>query len=187
MKKFPDFVPPTKVSYLDRGPTLHLRRCILQSVDYPTLEWTFDKTTREGFERFKVEEAPDYQVALDEPAEAPVEEKWNVEKPTNDAEGSPVRVGDFILEVNGQPVADYLKTELQPYGNLGQGNSSYVVAGATFPLRTSYNTPLPTDTRPHTRLRNDTRSPLLPRPPHRLRPARGRSRRPPLARRARPL
>ena len=43
MKKFPDFVPPTKVSYLDRGPTLHLRRCILQAVDDPTLEWTFDK------------------------------------------------------------------------------------------------------------------------------------------------
>jgi DNA-binding NtrC family response regulator len=42
MKKFPDFVPPTKVSYLDRGPTLHLRRCILQAVDDPTLEWTFD-------------------------------------------------------------------------------------------------------------------------------------------------
>jgi DNA-binding NtrC family response regulator len=43
MKKFPDFVPPTKVSYLDRGPTLHLRRCILQSVDDPSQEWTFDK------------------------------------------------------------------------------------------------------------------------------------------------
>ncbi|HSR98460.1 MAG TPA: sigma 54-interacting transcriptional regulator [Kofleriaceae bacterium] len=43
MKKFPDFVPPTKVSYLDRGPTLHLRRCILQSVDDPSLEWIFDK------------------------------------------------------------------------------------------------------------------------------------------------
>src|SRR5215212_3629644 len=43
MKKFPDFVPPTKVSYMDRGPTLHLRRCILQSVDDPTQEWTFDK------------------------------------------------------------------------------------------------------------------------------------------------
>ena len=44
MKKFPDFVAPTKVAYLpDRGPTLHLRRCILQSVDDPTLEWTFDK------------------------------------------------------------------------------------------------------------------------------------------------
>ncbi len=44
MKKFPDFVPPTKVAYLDRGgPTLHLRRCILQSVENPTQEWSFDK------------------------------------------------------------------------------------------------------------------------------------------------
>ena len=41
MKKFPDFVPPTKVSYLDRGPTLHLRRCILQAEDGQ--EWVFDK------------------------------------------------------------------------------------------------------------------------------------------------
>ncbi len=43
MKKFPDFVPPTKVAYLDRGATLHLRRCSLQSVDDPTQEWSFDK------------------------------------------------------------------------------------------------------------------------------------------------
>jgi DNA-binding NtrC family response regulator len=43
MKKFPDFVPPTKVSYLDRGPTLHVRRCILQAVEDPSQEWTFDK------------------------------------------------------------------------------------------------------------------------------------------------
>jgi len=44
MKKFPDFVPPTKVAYLDRGtPTLHLRRCMLQSVDDPSMEWTFEK------------------------------------------------------------------------------------------------------------------------------------------------
>src|SRR5688500_15905205 len=43
MKKFPDFVQPTKVSYLDRGPTLHLRRCILQKVDEPRQEWSFDK------------------------------------------------------------------------------------------------------------------------------------------------
>ena len=43
MKKFPDFVPPTKVSYLDRGPTLHLRRCMLSSIDDPSHEWTFDK------------------------------------------------------------------------------------------------------------------------------------------------
>jgi DNA-binding NtrC family response regulator len=43
MKKFPDFVPPTKVSYFDRGPTLHVRRCTLQSVEDPGQEWTFDK------------------------------------------------------------------------------------------------------------------------------------------------
>jgi DNA-binding NtrC family response regulator len=43
MKKFPDFVPPTKVSYLDKGATLHLRRCILQIADDPSQEWTFDK------------------------------------------------------------------------------------------------------------------------------------------------
>jgi DNA-binding NtrC family response regulator len=43
LKKFPDFVPPTKVSYLDRGPTLHLRRCILQAADDPAQEWVFDK------------------------------------------------------------------------------------------------------------------------------------------------
>jgi DNA-binding NtrC family response regulator len=43
MKKFPDFVPPTKVSYLDRGPTLHLRRCFLQMADDPAQEWAFDK------------------------------------------------------------------------------------------------------------------------------------------------
>jgi DNA-binding NtrC family response regulator len=42
MKKFPDFVPPTKVAYLDRGATLHLRRCILQAAD-DSAEWTFDK------------------------------------------------------------------------------------------------------------------------------------------------
>ncbi|HWU90183.1 MAG TPA: sigma 54-interacting transcriptional regulator [Kofleriaceae bacterium] len=43
MKKFPDFVPPTKVAYLDRGPTLHLRRCMLQSLDDSAQEWSFDK------------------------------------------------------------------------------------------------------------------------------------------------
>src|SRR5262245_19645381 len=43
MKKFPDFVPPTKVAYLDRGATLHLRRCSLASLDEPGQDWTFDK------------------------------------------------------------------------------------------------------------------------------------------------
>jgi DNA-binding NtrC family response regulator len=41
LKKFPDFVPPTKVSYLDRGATLHLRRCTLQAENGQ--EWGFDK------------------------------------------------------------------------------------------------------------------------------------------------
>src|SRR4029079_12379432 len=31
------------VSYLDRGPTLHVRRCILQAIADPAQEWTFDK------------------------------------------------------------------------------------------------------------------------------------------------
>jgi len=43
MKKFPDFVAPTKVTYLDRGTTLHLRRCSLTSVDDPRAEWEFEK------------------------------------------------------------------------------------------------------------------------------------------------
>ncbi|HEY4241539.1 MAG TPA: sigma 54-interacting transcriptional regulator [Kofleriaceae bacterium] len=43
MKKFPDFVPPTKVDYLDRGATLHLRQCTLTAVDDPSLAWTFEK------------------------------------------------------------------------------------------------------------------------------------------------
>ena len=43
MKKFPDFVPPTKVTYLERGATLQLRRCTLTSVDDPAQEWSFDK------------------------------------------------------------------------------------------------------------------------------------------------
>ncbi|RMH40164.1 MAG: FHA domain-containing protein [Deltaproteobacteria bacterium] len=44
-EKFPDFVPPTKISYLgDRSPTLHLRRCrlTLAGPDGPR-EFTFDK------------------------------------------------------------------------------------------------------------------------------------------------
>jgi PKD repeat protein len=48
------------------------------------LEWTFDKATRDGFERYRIEEAPDYEVAFTENAEAAIEDKWNVEKPTND-------------------------------------------------------------------------------------------------------
>ena len=42
MKKFPDFVPPTKVAFLERGPTLHLRQCTIGAVDSDE-EWTFEK------------------------------------------------------------------------------------------------------------------------------------------------
>jgi len=42
-KKFPDFVPPTKIQYVDRVPTLHLRRCTLTTVSQPTREFSFDK------------------------------------------------------------------------------------------------------------------------------------------------
>ena len=41
--KFPDFVPPTKIQYVDRVPTLHLRRCTLEVEGDPTQEYTFDK------------------------------------------------------------------------------------------------------------------------------------------------
>ena len=49
------------------------------------LAWTFDKATREGFERYSVEESTDYTTAFREDAEAPVETRWNAEKPTNPA------------------------------------------------------------------------------------------------------
>jgi len=44
-KKFPDFVPPTKISYVgDRTPTLHLRRCKLTlATDSGPREYSFDK------------------------------------------------------------------------------------------------------------------------------------------------
>jgi DNA-binding NtrC family response regulator len=42
-KKFPDFVPPTKIQYVDRVPTLHLRRCTLTTVSQPVREYEFEK------------------------------------------------------------------------------------------------------------------------------------------------
>jgi transcriptional regulator with GAF, ATPase, and Fis domain len=43
VKKFPDFVPPTKVTYLERGTALQLRRCTLTAADDSQQEWTFEK------------------------------------------------------------------------------------------------------------------------------------------------
>jgi len=42
-KKFPDLIPPTKIQYVDRVPTLHLRRCTLTTVSQPVREHAFDK------------------------------------------------------------------------------------------------------------------------------------------------
>jgi DNA-binding NtrC family response regulator len=39
-KKFPDFVPPTKIQYVDRIPRLHLRRC---TVSHGGADYTFEK------------------------------------------------------------------------------------------------------------------------------------------------
>ncbi len=41
-KKFPDFVPPTKVAFAGPAPTIHVRTCTLSAVDGPG-EWTFEK------------------------------------------------------------------------------------------------------------------------------------------------
>jgi PKD repeat protein len=46
------------------------------------LEWEFD-ADREGFERFRIEEAPDYRVAWTDDAEGAIDQTWNVEQPTN--------------------------------------------------------------------------------------------------------
>jgi len=42
-KKFPDFVPPTKIQYVDRVPTLHLRKCTLTEVGGQKREFRFEK------------------------------------------------------------------------------------------------------------------------------------------------
>jgi len=41
--KFPDFVPPTKIQYVDRIPTLHLRRCTLALASDPAQQYRFEK------------------------------------------------------------------------------------------------------------------------------------------------
>jgi DNA-binding NtrC family response regulator len=41
-KKFPDFVPPTKVAFVGHAPTLHVRTCSLAAVEGPGA-WQFEK------------------------------------------------------------------------------------------------------------------------------------------------
>jgi C-terminal processing protease CtpA/Prc len=63
---------------------------------------------------------------------------------TSDSGDFPIRVDDYIVEIDGKPVADYLTTEILPFGNLGQSNSSLIQAGPIFPVRSSFTHPLPT-------------------------------------------
>ena len=48
------------------------------------LEWEFE-SDREGFERFRIEEAPDYRVAWTDDAEGKIEDRWQVDEPTHPA------------------------------------------------------------------------------------------------------
>ncbi len=63
---------------------------------------------------------------------------------TNDSGDFPIRVDDYIVEIDGRAVAEYLASEILPFGNLGQSNSSMMQAGPIFPVRSSYTHPLPT-------------------------------------------
>ncbi len=55
-----------------------------------------------------------------------------------------IKKDDVILRVNGADVVTYLKSELIPYGNLGQESSSLTIAAKQFALRSSLSLqPLP--------------------------------------------
>jgi len=70
------------------------------------LAWTFDKATRKGFERYRVEESTDYTVAFREDAEAPVETRWAVAKPTNSAMAPWQRSDSSTRKVRGNQAAE---------------------------------------------------------------------------------
>ena len=65
--------------------------------------------------------------------------------PTTTSEDFPVKEDDFIVKINGQPVADYLAAELTSYSDLGNSNSSMTVAAEIFPVRTSHENHLPVE------------------------------------------
>ena len=46
------------------------------------LKWTFDKTTRDGFERYRIEESSDYQAPFTDDANGKIEDRWQVDQPT---------------------------------------------------------------------------------------------------------
>ena len=62
---------------------------------------------------------------------------------TSDSGDFPIHVDDYIVEIDGKTVTDYLTTEILPFGNLGQSNSSIMQAGPIFPVRSSFTHPLP--------------------------------------------
>ena len=60
-------------------------------------------------------------------------------------EGAPLVPGDLIIEVNDQPVRDYLKAEIVPYINVGQDETNITLAARRFPVRTSIDMALPVE------------------------------------------
>ena len=95
------------------------------------LAWTFEKATRDGFERYQIEEAPDYQVAFADNAEGAIEERWNVEKPTNDSiqpwqksDSSSEKVrGNQAHEGETSYFAGVSPQDIRPAGEVTQGVS----------------------------------------------------------------
>jgi PKD repeat protein len=95
------------------------------------LDWTFEDATREGFERFRIEEAPDYQVAFSDDAEGAIDEKWNVEPPTNEAMEPWQRSDSDTDKVNGNKAHEgstsywsgFSPQNIRPAGEIQQGLS----------------------------------------------------------------
>ena len=77
-------VPITVVGSEFEAPVLEKPPAEDEDGTFP-LEWTFDRATREGFERFRIEEASDYRIAFTEDTERAIEDNWQVDEPTNDA------------------------------------------------------------------------------------------------------
>ena len=76
-------VPITVIGPNFRGPVLLPAPDTDEDGSFP-LEWTFE-SDREGFERFVVEEAPDFQVLFEDDAEGSLEDRWTASTPENDS------------------------------------------------------------------------------------------------------
>jgi len=55
----------------------------------------------------------------------------------------PVKVGDYILAANEEPILDVLKKDLVPYRNVGNESASLTIAAKSFALRAGNTLPLP--------------------------------------------